>query len=431
MPLKSISQTISSYQLSYIFQQRLINEFGPLNQETNNFYDELKGTPMSTEAKKGQFLHHRKTIPNYYNNNFKNQDPGRGLGRNDGYLLSETPTHINNGAINRESAQDADVEGASGGNYDGTNPAQYDDIYDDGEGTGSYPSRDYPQHSQDYSLYPYSRNRPAPSGDRLVDEQTERENEGDISSEQLDGGNLPKYNNIRGRNRPYDYGRMRLKRIDNASNRLYRSHEAKGKYPLAYGVGEDISSAESSLAVGGPEKTEKLALDLANEDAPLPKAFMRKKRSPARRRTMGRDSGKRRMSTRKRKTKTTVLTSSSNRARMAAGLYHQERKAKRARRRKNRRRKPRGNLPEFMKNRVKRHIGPHDTKGLMRLISTGTLAPSTLPANHPDRKHSIDVVFATYWFFPADTRVILPEDKKCIEQKMAKQKIRFNRKSKF
>lgn len=159
----------------------------------------------------------------------------------------------------------------------------------------------------------------------------------------------------------------------------------------------------------------------------------RKKRSPARRRTMGRDSGRRRSTARKSKTKTktTVLASSSNRARMAAGLYHQERKRQRTRRRKNKKKGPGRNLPEFMKNRVRRHVGPHDTKGLMRLISTGTLAPSTLPANHPDRKHSIDLIFATYWFFPANTRFILPEDKKCIEQKMTKQKIRFNRKSKY
>lgn len=84
--------------------------------------------------------------------------------------------------------------------------------------------------------------------------------------------------------------------------------------------------------------------------------------------------------------------------------------------------------PRFMK-RKRRHVGPHDDNGLQRLLSTGTLAPSTLPKGHPDYAHTVDVVFATYWFFPARTKAILPEDQRCIEQRMAGETERFDPKS--
>ena len=80
----------------------------------------------------------------------------------------------------------------------------------------------------------------------------------------------------------------------------------------------------------------------------------------------------------------------------------------------------------FMRKRKRRHVGPHDDSGLQRLLSTGTLAPSTLPEGHPDRPHSIDVVFGTYWFYPAKTRAILPEDQQCIDRGMAKEAQRFD-----
>jgi hypothetical protein len=80
--------------------------------------------------------------------------------------------------------------------------------------------------------------------------------------------------------------------------------------------------------------------------------------------------------------------------------------------------------------KTKRHVGPHDDDGIQRLLSTGTLAPSMLPSTHPKHNHSIDVLFATYWFFPAKTQAILPEDEKCISQKMENEKHRFNPKSK-
>ncbi|XP_060079842.1 uncharacterized protein LOC132559243 [Ylistrum balloti] len=83
------------------------------------------------------------------------------------------------------------------------------------------------------------------------------------------------------------------------------------------------------------------------------------------------------------------------------------------------------------RKRKRRHVGPHDEDGLQRLLSTGTLAPTTLPRSHPDYDHSIDFVFATYWFFPAKTQVILPADQKCIDGKMAKEKIRFSPRSKY
>lgn len=80
--------------------------------------------------------------------------------------------------------------------------------------------------------------------------------------------------------------------------------------------------------------------------------------------------------------------------------------------------------------RKKRHVGPHDEKGLQRLLSTGSLMPTLLPKSHPDYNHSIDLVFATYWFFPAKTKAILPEDQKCIEKRLSEETIRFDPKSK-
>ncbi|XP_077868114.1 uncharacterized protein LOC144357960, partial [Saccoglossus kowalevskii] len=78
----------------------------------------------------------------------------------------------------------------------------------------------------------------------------------------------------------------------------------------------------------------------------------------------------------------------------------------------------------------KRHVGPHDEGGLQRLLSTGTLAP-VLNSSSPDARHSIDVIFATYWFYPAKTRVILPDEQKCIDDKMADEVERFDPTSPF
>jgi len=39
---------------------------------------------------------------------------------------------------------------------------------------------------------------------------------------------------------------------------------------------------------------------------------------------------------------------------------------------------------------------------------------------------SIDVIFATYWFYPAKTSAILPEDQRCIDKMMSGQERRFD-----
>ncbi|RUS78517.1 hypothetical protein EGW08_013729, partial [Elysia chlorotica] len=79
------------------------------------------------------------------------------------------------------------------------------------------------------------------------------------------------------------------------------------------------------------------------------------------------------------------------------------------------------------RRRGKRHVGPHDGGGLQRLLSTGHLAPSSLPADHPDHNSSIDLVFATYWFFPVKTQAILPQDRKCIAERLTREgDVRFD-----
>ncbi|KAK6165207.1 hypothetical protein SNE40_023561 [Patella caerulea] len=89
------------------------------------------------------------------------------------------------------------------------------------------------------------------------------------------------------------------------------------------------------------------------------------------------------------------------------------------------------NKNDFSNDRKRRHVGPHDDDGLQRLISTGTIAPSTLPVDHPDYNQTADVVFGTYWFFPAKTQAILPEDQKCIADKLSKEAERTQPSSKY
>ncbi|RWS02090.1 PQQ-like domain containing protein [Dinothrombium tinctorium] len=61
----------------------------------------------------------------------------------------------------------------------------------------------------------------------------------------------------------------------------------------------------------------------------------------------------------------------------------------------------------------KRHVGLHDGDGVQRVISTGTLGPSS-------QKHSIDLIFATYWFPPArNVQLMPPEMQRCIDRYMA------------
>ena len=66
-------------------------------------------------------------------------------------------------------------------------------------------------------------------------------------------------------------------------------------------------------------------------------------------------------------------------------------------------------------SRRKRHIGAPDHGGYQRLISTGSMATSLGEENNKEPMDSIDVIFTTYWQYPAKVRIILPEDKACIE----------------
>jgi hypothetical protein len=43
----------------------------------------------------------------------------------------------------------------------------------------------------------------------------------------------------------------------------------------------------------------------------------------------------------------------------------------------------------------------------------------------------MDVVFATYWFYPAKTTMILPKDQACIDKRMSEEAQRFDPKSEY
>ncbi|XP_059161423.1 uncharacterized protein LOC131944658 isoform X2 [Physella acuta] len=109
------------------------------------------------------------------------------------------------------------------------------------------------------------------------------------------------------------------------------------------------------------------------------------------------------------------------------GDYYKQGYPYRTARKRTAKRKPVDIRSKFMakrqsrEGRWKRHVGPHDDDGLQRLLSTGVLAPTTLPPSHPDYNRSIDIIFATYWFFPANTHAILPQDQKCIAEKLAQE----------
>jgi len=63
---------------------------------------------------------------------------------------------------------------------------------------------------------------------------------------------------------------------------------------------------------------------------------------------------------------------------------------------------------------------------ILVICSIGTLAPSFHPTDSPKNVNSIDIIFATYWFYPAKTKALLPVDQKCIETRMAHQEERFD-----
>lgn len=51
---------------------------------------------------------------------------------------------------------------------------------------------------------------------------------------------------------------------------------------------------------------------------------------------------------------------------------------------------------------------------------SGTLAPSL-----SKDKSGIDLIYATFWFYPSDVQELLPEDKECIASRMNLEKERF------
>ncbi|XP_013379917.1 uncharacterized protein LOC106151285 [Lingula anatina] len=81
--------------------------------------------------------------------------------------------------------------------------------------------------------------------------------------------------------------------------------------------------------------------------------------------------------------------------------------------------------------REKRHMSPHDDNGIQRLLSTGTLAPPLLNPSLPAYNNGIDLVFATYWIFPAKTEALLPEDQACVRQLMMNTSMRNDRYGKY
>ena len=58
------------------------------------------------------------------------------------------------------------------------------------------------------------------------------------------------------------------------------------------------------------------------------------------------------------------------------------------------------------------------------VLFPGTLAPS-LVEDGPNSS-SIDVIFATYWFYPAKTKAVLPDDQRCIDDLMGRHEQRFD-----
>jgi len=67
-------------------------------------------------------------------------------------------------------------------------------------------------------------------------------------------------------------------------------------------------------------------------------------------------------------------------------------------------------------SRERRHVGAPDHGGYQRLMATGSIMTSLGEESNTGPADSIDVVFTTYWQYPAKVRIILPEDKACIEE---------------
>jgi len=70
------------------------------------------------------------------------------------------------------------------------------------------------------------------------------------------------------------------------------------------------------------------------------------------------------------------------------------------------------------------NVNVHRSCYLAYCCFPGTLAPSLVEADR--NSSSIDVIFATYWFYPAKTKAILPDDQRCIDDMMDRQEQRFD-----
>ena len=66
-------------------------------------------------------------------------------------------------------------------------------------------------------------------------------------------------------------------------------------------------------------------------------------------------------------------------------------------------------------SRERRHVGAPDHGGYQRLMATGSVVTALGQEDNMGPTDSIDVVFTAYWQYPAKVRIILPEDKACIE----------------
>ena len=77
---------------------------------------------------------------------------------------------------------------------------------------------------------------------------------------------------------------------------------------------------------------------------------------------------------------------------------------------------PKNKQNSSAQSRARRHVGAPDHGGYQRLMATGSIVTSLGEENNTGPADSIDVVFTTYWQYPAKVRILLPEDKACIEK---------------
>eukprot|EP00106_Octopus_bimaculoides_P010095 XP_014777537.1 PREDICTED: uncharacterized protein LOC106874346 [Octopus bimaculoides] len=420
-------------QMKVAEKQRIINEYGPISKESARKQYGKSGESGSA-PKKGNVDNQRKSSQQkgsrYYNNN-KNIDAARALGGDRGYFLGrgiDTRMSSNSRPTNNRRI----INDANGGNGDRANvdSSQFGDFYDTADGggggddgggggggagagggggggggagagagyTGLDSSRDYSQDSQDYSLYPYQQNS-----------QNGQDDTGIRQGELRQNSNKNRYRNYRNQYSDtdrYNYGRMRQKRIERQPKRSTQSDiTPDGAWKRSQ---KNIRPSTAENNISGEQTLQELS-----------NIIMRRKRAIA-----------------KQVKDIKTSTNEQNVSQQESTLREKRRITREIRSKKQNEKYSESKIVENLKKlfslkRNRRHIGPHDTKGLMRLISTGSLVPSNLPPNHPDFNHSIDIVFATYWFYPAETRIILPQDKKCIQQRMDDQSIRFDQTSKY